>query len=207
MTELHPTSTRRLSADESRARLIEAAADLLRERPPAEVSVREIAAAAGVNHGLVHRLFGGKTGLVRAVLRRVYRQTGAAIDARLDDDLEDALVQGLEVLQRERWIVDVMAHVMLTERSAEGLPRAGMMPLVRARLGASGEDADVAAVVAVGEAAVLGWLLFEPLVARGTGLDQRPPAERARAIARVLADQFGSLLREAHSPDRPVQKM
>ncbi|MFT6752078.1 MAG: AcrR family transcriptional regulator [Candidatus Azotimanducaceae bacterium] len=34
------------------------------------VSVREIARVAGVNHGLVHRYFGGRDGLIRAAINK-----------------------------------------------------------------------------------------------------------------------------------------
>ena len=54
--------------DSVRSALIEAAADLFAERGPSRVSVREIATRAGVNHGLVHRHFGSKDGLLKAVM-------------------------------------------------------------------------------------------------------------------------------------------
>lgn len=49
------------------AALIEAAADLFAEKPPGRVSIREIAEHAGVNHGLIHRHFGSKHGLIKSV--------------------------------------------------------------------------------------------------------------------------------------------
>jgi TetR/AcrR family transcriptional regulator, repressor for neighboring sulfatase len=55
--------------DEVSIALIEAAIELFAERGPAAVSVREIATRAGVNHGLVHRHFGSKEGLLSAVLQ------------------------------------------------------------------------------------------------------------------------------------------
>jgi AcrR family transcriptional regulator len=175
-----------MNADEGRQRLVEAATELLRQRPPDRVSVREIASAAGVNHGLVHRYFGGKEGLVMAVLRRVFRETGAAILEEMDRDMAAAVSGGLSVLARERWVVDLLAHVMLTRRSAEGIPTATMMPALRERLGdeAAGE---LAGALAVAEAATLGWLLFEPLIARGTGLDALPAEERRARVAGALA--------------------
>ena len=48
--------------------LVAAAATLFGARGPAAVSVRDIATEAGVNHGLVHRYFGSKDGLLGAVL-------------------------------------------------------------------------------------------------------------------------------------------
>ena len=183
----------RRSADQSRKALVAAAMELFRQRPPDRVSVREIAALAEVNHGLVHRLFGGKDALVRAVLREVFRETGVAISAGFGANLAGALSQGLQVLARERWVVDVVAHAMLRQRTADGIPTATMMPVLRERLGDQASD-ELAAAVAVCEAATLGWLLFEPLVARGTGLDQRPSVDRLDALAEVFAQVLAGAL-------------
>jgi AcrR family transcriptional regulator len=48
--------------------LITAASDCFARKGIAQVSVREIAQAAGVNHGLVHRHFGSKDQLLKATL-------------------------------------------------------------------------------------------------------------------------------------------
>lgn len=53
--------------DEVVAALTEAAADLFAEHGVSGVTVRRIAEAAGVNHGLVHRHFGSKEELARRV--------------------------------------------------------------------------------------------------------------------------------------------
>jgi len=193
----------RMNADEGRERLIVAATALLRERPPDKVSVREIAAEAGVNHGLVHRYFGGKEGLVMAVLRRVFRETGAAILGEMDRDLAAAVGGGLAVLDRERWVVDLLAHVMITRRSAEGIPTATMMPVMRERVGEEAAEA-MAGAMAVAEAATLGWLLFEPLIARGTGLDALPPDARRARVAAALAALLSGL--EGPQDDAVVDK-
>jgi AcrR family transcriptional regulator len=46
----------------------------------AAASVRRIAARARVNHGLIHRHFGSKAGLVTAVLERLADETAEAFD-------------------------------------------------------------------------------------------------------------------------------
>ena len=65
-------------------RVLDAATTLFATRGPASVSVRDIAAAAGVNHALVHRHFGSKQEVLRAVLERTVREV-AAIAAEITD--------------------------------------------------------------------------------------------------------------------------
>ena len=66
------TSSRRADApvgkEEVVAAVLRSAADLFAERGLAATSVRDIAARSRVNHGLIHRHFGSKDGLVAAVL-------------------------------------------------------------------------------------------------------------------------------------------
>ncbi|HEY6316664.1 MAG TPA: helix-turn-helix domain-containing protein, partial [Acidimicrobiia bacterium] len=74
--------------DEVRAALLDAAADLFAARGPAAVSVRDVAARAGVNHGLVHRHFGSKEALVGTTLEQLAAAAAApAPDARSADEL------------------------------------------------------------------------------------------------------------------------
>src|SRR5699024_4721216 len=58
--------------------LMLAATELFSEHGIKAVSVRDIARQAGVNHGLVHRHFGSKMGLVRAVSSRLLNDLRAA---------------------------------------------------------------------------------------------------------------------------------
>lgn len=58
-----------ISRAEGERRLIQAAKQLIREKPFSEVGVRDIALLANVNHGFVHTWFGGKNELFLAVVR------------------------------------------------------------------------------------------------------------------------------------------
>ena len=58
-----------ISRAEGERRLIQAAKQLIREKPFSEVGVRDIALLADVNHGFVHTWFGGKNELFLAVVR------------------------------------------------------------------------------------------------------------------------------------------
>jgi len=56
--------------EEIRAAVLDAADELFASRRPSLVSIREIAARAGVNHALVHRHFDTKESLVREAIAR-----------------------------------------------------------------------------------------------------------------------------------------
>jgi AcrR family transcriptional regulator len=58
-----------ISRAEGERRLIQAAKQLIREKPFSEVGVRDIALLADVNHGFIHTWFGGKNELLLAVVR------------------------------------------------------------------------------------------------------------------------------------------
>ena len=64
---------------EGERRLIEAAFQLVRERPFSEVGVRDIAALADVNHGFVHTWFGSKNDLLLAVVRRQFLELAESV--------------------------------------------------------------------------------------------------------------------------------
>ncbi|MEU9983187.1 TetR/AcrR family transcriptional regulator [Streptomyces sp. NPDC050856] len=60
---------RRMGVEERRRQLIEVALDLFGRRSPEEVSIDEIAAAAGISRPLVYHYFPGKQSLYEAALR------------------------------------------------------------------------------------------------------------------------------------------
>lgn len=62
------------SREGTQAAILEAGTALFAERGVADVSIRDIAAAAGVSHTLVHFYFGSKEELVGAILNREARR-------------------------------------------------------------------------------------------------------------------------------------
>lgn len=58
------------SAETTKASILRAARELFAERGVVAVTVRDVAAAAGVNHALVHRYFGTKEEMIAEILRR-----------------------------------------------------------------------------------------------------------------------------------------
>jgi AcrR family transcriptional regulator len=160
------------------AALLDAATELYAERGPRAVSAREIARRARVNHGLVHRHFGSKDALVRAVLDRLlddWRQRFAG---------SAALVDRRELVRRmagDRRYVKILARALL-DGQVEWLADAqfpvvsgAIAALERAR--ARGEIdpcLDPRSLAASYVALALGWLAFGPFVAAATGLGDCP---------------------------------
>ena len=64
----------RLDPGQRRDQILDAASALLAERPYDEVSIEDIASAAGVTRGLVHHYFGGRYELYIALLKRIGNQ-------------------------------------------------------------------------------------------------------------------------------------
>lgn len=78
-TPVKPKRRSPITRAEGERRLIEAAAQLVRERPYSEVGVRDIAALADVNHGFVHTWFGSKNDLLLAVVRQQFQQLASNV--------------------------------------------------------------------------------------------------------------------------------
>src|SRR3954466_15035097 len=70
---------RRLTPEQRRQQLLDAATELFAERAYDEVSVEDIAKAAGVTRGLVHRYFGGRKDVYLALLEQLETQREDAI--------------------------------------------------------------------------------------------------------------------------------
>lgn len=90
----------RLSHDERRAQILKVAAGIFRKRPYSEVSLDEIADAAGVARGLINHHFGSKRDLYVEVVRRTLQSPllpvpgyvhGATLEQRVDESIDGFL--------------------------------------------------------------------------------------------------------------------
>ena len=183
--------------DTVQAALIEAGARLFAERGPRAVSVREIARAAGVNHGLVHRHFGSKAGLLQAVMVQL---AGGVADALGPPDEDETLASLIGTIMRAtrapgtHW--RILARALLDGERPTALqtefPVVARM-LAAARRGEPGAlspEALVTVLIATG----LGLMLFEPYLQQATGqTDAQWNATREElAQAALLALSKGS---------------
>lgn len=80
--------------DKSHARIVEAAARLLRERGIESTSVADVMSAAGMSHGGFYRHFPDKDGLVDAALHSAFEKFSSELEARLHQDSPQEAVAG-----------------------------------------------------------------------------------------------------------------
>lgn len=160
-----------------------AAVELLAECGPREVTVRKVAELAGVNHALIHRHFGTKDALIRAVVAQQSRELGTAAAALANGTAADLL----RLLQDHAAYWRVLARIVLDEpKMLADLE----LPAAAATLGlitggaAADEPTRVGAAVAASTA--LGWLVFGPHLAGVLGLTDHAAFD-ARVSATVRA--------------------
>lgn len=145
-----------------------AAVELLAEHGPREMTIRKVAARAGVNHALIHRHYGTKDALIRAVVTEQSRQLGerAAALPRADAAAMLRLLQDYPAYWR------VLARITLDEPS---LLAGRQLPAATAGLallaGGTTADDDTRVAAAVAASTALGWLVFGPHLARVLNLE------------------------------------
>lgn len=153
--------------DEVIPAILESAADLFAERGPAAASIRDVAARAKVNHGLVFRHFGNKEQLVAAVLNHQAANLSKLIDAGAElPEIATAGTRQLRVLSRALLDGYPVAELQTSFPAAVRL-----LDEVRPQ-----HDSEDAARLATGHAValLLGWQLFEPFIRSAIGLHELP---------------------------------
>lgn len=150
---------------------------LLAERGPREVTVREIAERARVNHALVHRHFGTKDELIRSALSEQSRVIAEAAAAA-----PRSVAAMLDLLEEHRAYFRALARAVL---DAPGDLAGTPLPAGEAFLqlvSAPGERDSATAATA--GALALGWLVFGDHLARVLGPDG-PDALRPGVVAAI----------------------
>ena len=152
--------------DQVRETVVQAAARLFAERGVAAVSVGQVARAAGVNLGLVHRYVGTKEDLVRAALRWAAEEMAREVEQADNPILNGSTSELVGIYER-----------LLAQLSLEGydLRELGLQfPMMRSLIdqmvdaGINEYDARLRAVCSV---ALAAWRVLEPLVTAATQLD------------------------------------
>jgi AcrR family transcriptional regulator len=178
--------------------VLDAATELFATRGPAAVTVRDIAAAAGVNHALVHRHFGTKQAVLQAVLERAAYES-ASVVAEITDSKEGMariFAAGVEHAPSLRTLTRAILdgedpHTL--QRDFPTLRR--MIELLQAEQRQSRKHADqrlpfspldARVVIGTSWALLLGWLVFEPFLLAATTLDQYDREEVRRQVVLTL---------------------
>jgi AcrR family transcriptional regulator len=178
------------------AAILEAAEELFSADGFEAVTVRAIAARAGVSHALVHRYLGSKGEVFRAVLER---NQGIILDAAPDNPdllattslimregltnhrryvrlLADSALHGLPYEQTTGRFAAVERLVELAEHVASSAP-----PSER-----TGKDLDPHFVIACVTALFLGWAATESWVLPAAGIRDMDAAEAIDGLERVM---------------------
>jgi AcrR family transcriptional regulator len=190
MSETPPIS----SKERDVTRLVSAATDALIERGPAAVSLREIAAKAGVNYGLIHQYVGTKEDLLRLVIRHGSADAAARMaTARTLDEALDYLLDPVAptpyLLMFARIILDGHDLAAMQGRSPALLELVDR--LAERRSGPDGGPSaarDDAVTAAALVSAMMGWRLFDRFLQRAVGLDDQPLSEVSAAVLGRIRD-------------------
>ena len=151
--------------------LLDAATDLFAAHGHNGVAMRDIAARARVNYGLMHRHFGSKQALLRAVLDRLVTRVNAGIGASDGDDLDTVLRQTLSSTAVHGDYFRILARAMLDGAGRDEIqtsfPVADKLVAAATAAGVDHPRDHVARQLATG----LGWLVFGPYIRAATGVD------------------------------------
>ena len=179
----------------TRQAILAAARELFAAHGVDGVSVRDIAAAAGVNHALVHRYFGAKGDMVAAILASEAEAMSSM--GRPDADDGESLAALREVLdhvlteRRTTLLLLLRAEMdgLTPERLLDGAPARplGLLEAWLAAHGSGAADPEPQALAMVLGAAIMGLAALQPMLSSGAGLEDEDPDEvRRRCIDLIV---------------------
>ena len=193
----------------TRQAILAAARELFAAHGVDGVSVRQIAAAAGVNHALVHRYFGAKSDMVAAILASETEAMSSL--SRPDADEAESLVAlraALEYVLTERRTtlllmlraeIDGLAPELLLDGAAAR--PLGLLESWLAGHGSADPGADPQALALVLGAAVFGLAALQPMLTVGAGLeDEVADVVRRRSID-VIVGIAAAAIQGGQRPD------
>jgi AcrR family transcriptional regulator len=204
MRAMPTAERRRMSTEQRRAQLLARGSELLAQRPYDEVSIDEIATAAGVSKGLLYHYFPSKRDFVVAALRehveRVTRLTAPdpglgpveQIEAGLDAFLDyvEAHAGGYATLFRTRGGGDERIRAVLEQA------RERRIAVVLEGIGGWLADPGAASHSPALRAAVQGWIFFvEGAVLRWLDHGDLDRAELRELLTSVLLDALRAAAR------------
>ena len=195
-----PPPRRRLTAEQARARILDAATRRLAEVGPEGLRLTELASELGISHPAILHHFGNREGLLVAVVRRAFETLNdellTAIAAGGGD--REALLDRVAELYGKRGHARTIAWLVLSGRSPRRpanpeddapTPVQRLIDVIhtqRTEVDQGADPADTAFRVQLTAVALLGEAIFGNLVLGESGT--RPREERAKEFRRRLAE-------------------
>lgn len=205
MSQRSPQQDQTPSEPESspvKVRLINAACEMLAEIGPRAMSVRSVAARAGVNHGQVHHCFGGKQGLIDAAARHLAEQhyanaharaAGAPLPPPLTLSEDDLYLRALV-----RMVLDGDQDTVSRELEIGKSVPAEAREFVMQAFGGNVDSTEIKARLALTYAIELGWAAMEPVVMQLADVSRSEASsvrERAQELSRTFLNELEALAR------------
>src|SRR4030095_10179918 len=172
--------------------ILQSAEKLLAKYSPTEISLRQIAREANVNHSLVHRYFGTKEKVIVAVHERIISNLGAQFSQI--ESLDGGNIEKLfQINERNPSRRILLARAMLDGADPQLIRHHFpiMEQLVKLLEKKKSESAapteyDAETLAAFLTGAVMGWFLYEPYLFAATGLDTRDKSKVHDQIIEIL---------------------
>ncbi|MEV4558494.1 TetR/AcrR family transcriptional regulator [Kitasatospora sp. NPDC049285] len=214
---------RRLSVDERREQLIAVALELFSAQAPEDVSIDDIAAAAGASRPLVYHYFPGKQALYEEALRRAGRELSTRFEEPADGPLSERLYRVMG-----RYLDFVQSHAagftaLLRGGSVTASPdadavidqvRRSAAEQILRHLGIPDPSANlrrtVRAWIANAEISSLDWLTDRPVPVETLQLQLVQELVAALAVAAGREPELAGFLTEffaAEQPDGPTGRL
>jgi TetR/AcrR family transcriptional regulator, repressor for neighboring sulfatase len=184
--------------DEVREQILEAAEQVLAERAPSEVSVRDIAERAGVQHSLVHRHFTSKDALVAEVVRRTIDGYAEAVRDHVDP--AEAFVAGMTWMADHRSSFAALTRTLMDAPADVDVPRfpgfdehlrrlAPDIGRTRGRPRVHGDGrVDSRVLIVTLLALTSGWAFLEDRWLETAGFSSRDRTAVRRQVATIIGD-------------------
>ena len=159
--------------------LIEAGMKLFSERGMKNVSVRELADEAGVNHSLLFRHFGNKDGLIKVVFEERFEKMGVFSESQVTDG-EQMLETSIRAVMQDEQLWRLMTFAAL--EGGDWILRSIPSPYIKTTLsqleksqneGAIYNGVEASVLLGSGFALGLGWAVFRKILMAMAGAENR----------------------------------
>ena len=179
--------------EEVKTAILNATEKLLLERSPIEITVREIAKLANIKHPLIHRHFGTKEEVIKAVHTRQLEKIIRNIP--IVENLEGNL--GLFFLsnKQNKWRQTALARAMiegvnphLLQDQFPVMQRLVKLMKKRHSQATSSNNFSPEFLTAALGALAAGWMLYEPFLLAATGLENEDKDEIQQKFIEILEE-------------------